>query len=194
MPVFMYKDEPPSCWEATMPYSLKIPGPPEFHSARYGKPSGRLKKTHTHIHNGTTQVQLPGHRSDQIWTTVAESHSQVPEGCVWSWPRGPISCAGWGPSSSLVLSVFSYLRLSLFTASGALAAWCAPQPPPWSQLHNHQLLSPCICLLACLWRKRDSAGLHSAQIPPSVDTVNIQTHQRLHRHAVIKLLSIHPQT
>lgn len=114
---------------------------------------------------------------------VAESHSRVPEGYVWSWPRGPISCAGWGRSSSLALSVSSYLRLSLFTASGALADWCAPQPPPWSQLHNHQQLSSCICPPACLWRKRDSAGLHSAQIPPSADSVNMQTHQLLHRHA-----------
>lgn len=152
------------------------------------------------VHNRTGQVQLPGratfpgHRSDQIWAIVAESHSRVPAGCVWSWPRGPISCAGWGRSSWLALSVYSYPRLSLFTASGALADWCAPQPPPWPQLHNHQQLSPCICPPACLWRKRDSAGLHSAQIPPSADSVNIQTHQLLHRHAVIKLLSVHPQT
>lgn len=116
---------------------------------------------------------------------VAESHSRVPEGYVWSWLHGPISCAGWGQSSSLAVCS-SYLRLSLFTASSALAAWCAPQPPPWSQLHNHQQLSSCICLPACLWRKRDSAGLHSAQIPPSADSVNIQTKQLLHWHAVIK--------
>lgn len=134
------------------------------------------------------------HRSDQICTKLQESHSRVPVGCVWSWPHGPISCAGWERSSSLVLSVSSYLRLSLFTASGALADWCAPQSPPWPQLHNHQQLSPCICPPACLWRKRDSAGLHSAQIPPSADSVNIQTHQLLHKHEVIKCQSVHPQT
>lgn len=133
----------------------------------------------------TSKVQLP----DQTGAAVAESHSRVPAGCVWSWPRGPISCAGWGPSSSLALSCS--LRLSPFTAGSALAAWCAPQPPPWPQLHNHQQLSSCICPPACVWRKRDSAGLHSAQIPPSADTVNIQTLQLLHWHAVIKRQSVY---
>lgn len=79
----------------------------------------------------------------------------------------------------------SFLCLSLLTASGALADWCAPQPPPWPQLHNHQQLSPCICPPACLWRKRDSAGLHSAQIPPSAESVNTQAHQLLCKHAAI---------
>lgn len=133
------------------------------------------------------------HRSDQIWAKLQESHSRVPVGCVWSWPHGPISCAGSERSSSSALSVSSYLRLSLFTASGALADWCEPQPPPWPQLHNHQQLSPCICPPACLWRKRESAGLHSAQIPPSADSVNIQTHILLHKHEVIKRQSVHAQ-
>lgn len=126
------------------------------------------------------------HRSDQTGVMVVQSHSRVPEGYVWSWPHGPISCANWGRSSSLALCVSSYLCLSLFTASSALAAWCAPQPPPWSQLHNHQQLSSWIQPPACLWRKRDSAGLHSAQIPRSADSVNIQIWQLLHWHAVIK--------
>lgn len=32
----------------------------------------------------TSKVQLPGHGSDQTGAAVAESHSRVPEGCVWS--------------------------------------------------------------------------------------------------------------
>lgn len=115
----------------------------------------------------------------QIWAMVAESHSRVPEGYVWSWPHGPISCAGWGQSSSLALYRSSYLRLSLFTASSGLAVWCAPQSPSMATAAQPQL-SPCICPPACLWRKRDSAGLHSAQIPPSAESVNIHSLQLLY--------------
>lgn len=107
----------------------------------------------------TSRVQRRDSDPNRV-AAATERHSRVPAGCGWSWRRAPISCAGWGRSS---------WWLPIRVCPGSAAHRCAPQPP-WPHLHTSAAAAAAAAALSLpnrLWRKRDSAGLHSAQIPPS---------------------------